>query len=102
VFRHCVPASPLYGVLKYLTAASIFSSVLSGVFRDSFSWTKCRKALQFAYLMFKYSCFSWFCTYVVGITVTGEWPDERSKHDLAIVKFWVIPFVMQKSTSNMN
>jgi hypothetical protein len=35
--------------LKYLTAALIFSSVLSGTFRNSFSLTKYRKASQFVY-----------------------------------------------------
>jgi hypothetical protein len=37
--------------LNYLTAVSISSSVLSGAFRDSFSFTKCRKAFQFVYLL---------------------------------------------------
>jgi hypothetical protein len=48
--------------LKYLTVASIFSSVLSGTFRDSFSLPKCRKASQFVpvYLLLKYGCFSSF------------------------------------------
>jgi hypothetical protein len=33
---------------------------------------------------------------VVSITITGEW-SEKSKHDFAIAKFLVIPFVTQKS-----
>jgi hypothetical protein len=35
---------------------------------------------------------------VVSVMITGEWSDERSKHNSAIAKFWMIPFVMQKST----
>jgi hypothetical protein len=35
---------------------------------------------------------------VVSITITGEWSDERSKHDFSIAKFWVIPSVTQKSS----
>jgi hypothetical protein len=37
--------------------------------------------------LLKYGCFSWFCTCVVSITITREWFDERSKHDLGIAKF---------------
>jgi hypothetical protein len=58
--------------LNYLTAASVFSSVLSRTFRDSFSLTKCPKAFQFVYLLFKYGCFTWFCTCVVSVTIIEE------------------------------
>jgi hypothetical protein len=89
---HCVV------LLKYLTAASIFSSVLSGTFRESFLLAKCWKASQFVYLLLKYSCFSWSCACVVSVMIAADWSDERSKYYLAIAKFWVIPFVTQKST----
>jgi hypothetical protein len=62
--------------LKYLTAASIFSFVLSGTFRDSSSLTKCRKASQFVYLLLNYGCFSLFCTCLVSVTNTGKWSDK--------------------------
>jgi hypothetical protein len=79
--------------LKYLTAASISSSVLRATFTDRFSLTKCRKVL-------KYGSFSWFCTCVVTVTITRERSGEQSKHDLAIANFWVIPFLTQKSTKS--
>jgi hypothetical protein len=54
-----------------------------------------RKASKFVYLLLKYGCFPWFCTSVVSVTITGEWSDERLKHDL-VAKFWMITFVTQE------
>jgi hypothetical protein len=63
---HCIVS------LKNLTAASIFSSVLRGTFRVSFSLTRCRKSSQFVYLLLKHGCFSWFLVCVVSVAKTGE------------------------------
>jgi hypothetical protein len=73
--RSGVAFQPAYCMvsLKYLTAASIFSSVLSGTFRDSFTLTKFWKTSQFVYMLLKYGCFSWFCTCAVSLMIWLLW-----------------------------
>jgi hypothetical protein len=83
--------------LKNLTAASISSSVLRETFKVnlidevpevipicmSIAWAWLFLLVQHIW------CYS--------VIKTGEWSEDRSKHDFASAKSWGIPFVTQKS-----
>jgi hypothetical protein len=59
---------------------------------------RCLKSTQFVCLLLKLGCFSWFSARDVSVIKTGEWSEDRSKHDSATAKSLGIPFVAQKST----
>jgi hypothetical protein len=76
------------------------SSVLRETFKVSFSLTRQIKSSQFVCFLLRLGCFSLFCATAVSVIKTGEWSEDRSKHDFGTAKFWRIPSVTQKSTES--
>jgi hypothetical protein len=76
-------------LVKNLAAASMSSSVLRRMFLISRCCVWSHPAL-YAYRL------SWVI--FLGVFKTGQWWEDRSKHDFAIVKSQGMPFVTQKSS----
>jgi hypothetical protein len=75
----------------------VSSIVLRGMLRGRRSVIRRRKRSQFERLLLKRGGVSVGRACVVSTTMTGEWPDDRSKQDVAATEFGRIPFVTQKS-----
>jgi hypothetical protein len=90
--------TPCIASLKNLTAASISSSVLRETFKVNLFLISCLKPFQFVCLLFKLGYVSWFSVCACSVIKTGDWLEDRSKHDFATAKSWGIPFITQEST----
>jgi hypothetical protein len=67
----CQPAHSIV-LLKNLTVTSMSSSVLKETFKDNFSLMRRLKSSQFACLLLKLGCFSWFSACVVSVIKTRK------------------------------
>ena len=67
--------------LRYLTAVSMSSLVLRGMFNDSLLSTNCRKISQFVFLLLMLGCILVLFADVDKMIKTGEWSEDKSKHD---------------------
>jgi hypothetical protein len=81
--------------LNNLTVSSKSSSVLKETFKVNLMLISCLKSSQFLCLLFNPGCFSWFSACASSLIKTGEWSEDRSKHDFATAKSCGIPLVTQ-------
>jgi hypothetical protein len=84
---HCIVS------LKTLTAAWISSSVSREHLKLISRWLV---VWSHPNLLLKLGCFSWFSACAFSVIKTGEWSEDRSRHNFATEKSWGIPFVTQK------
>jgi hypothetical protein len=73
------------------------TAVLSGIFRSIVLSSICRNKFQFLFLFVKDGGLVHSTVEVLREIRTGEWSDDKSKHDFAFRQLLGMPLIAQKS-----